>query len=74
MSDEGVEVRPEDRYHGTAVASLIVDGPGLNPDYDDGCGYFRVKLFGVAEKAGNSSFSLMKKINDIVEANRDIKV
>lgn len=34
--------------HGTAVSSIIVDGPTINPDLDDGCGRFRVKHFGVA--------------------------
>ena len=31
--------------HGTKVSSIIVDGPALNPDLDDGCGRFRVRHF-----------------------------
>lgn len=60
--------------HGTSVASLIVDGPTLNPKLEDGCGRFRVRHFGVALQRGFSSFELMKKIESIVRNNRDIKV
>ena len=64
----------EDRNHGTSVASLIVDGPTLNPQLDDGCGRFRVRHFGIALQRGFSSFELMRKIESIVKKNRDIKV
>jgi len=38
----------QDYEHGTAVSSIIVDGPSFNPNLDDGCGRFKVKHFGVA--------------------------
>ncbi len=65
---------PEDYKHGTAISSLIVDGPALNPALDDGCGRFRVRHFGVALEKGTSSISIIKQIRRIIEANRDIKV
>lgn len=46
--DGSVVLSDKDREHGTAVTSIIVDGPRLNPDLDDGCGSFRVKHFCVA--------------------------
>lgn len=69
-----IELTLEDYYHGTAVSSIIVDGPSFNPHLDDGCGRFRVKHFGVA--AGNqfSSFSILRSIDEIVSSNSDIKV
>ena len=70
----GETIDPESCTHGTAVSSIIVDGPGLNPDYDDGCGRFRVRHFGVTSGRGISVFKLIKDIRDIVSANRDIKV
>ena len=30
----------DDYFHGTAVSSIIVDGPTINPSLDDGCGRF----------------------------------
>lgn len=60
--------------HGTAVSSIIVDGPTINPDLDDGCGRFRVKHFGVAISGKNSSSSIVRNIKKIVEANKNIKV
>lgn len=61
------------RYHGTAITSLIVDGPRLNPWLDDGCGRFRVRHFGVcAERI--STVKLMQKIREIVAKNPDIHV
>lgn len=65
---------PEAYIHGTSVTSIIVDGPSINPDLDDGCGRFRVKHFGVAAEGQYSSFSIMKNIKEIVAANPDIKV
>ena len=65
----------EDFQHGTAVSSLIVDLPQINPKLDDGCGNFRVRHFGVTFKGGGvTSFQLMKKIETIIENNRDIHV
>lgn len=68
------EIEPQDKNHGTAVASLIVDGPHINPDLEDGCGRFRVRHFGVAKASRFSSFAVMRSIRGIVRANRDIKV
>ncbi len=60
--------------HGTKVTSIIVDGPSLNKDLDDGCGRFKVRHFGVSGGGSISSFSLMKKIKEIVYKNKDIHV
>jgi hypothetical protein len=64
----------EDRRHGTAVSSLIVDGPTLNPDLDDGCGRFKVRHFEVATNSRNSSFTIMRSIQTILAGNKDIRV
>lgn len=65
--------RGKDRSHGTAISSIIVDGPRLNPWLDDGCGRFKVRHFGVcAERI--STVKLMKKIREIVANNSDIHV
>lgn len=63
-----------DYRHGTAVTSLIVDAPSLNPWLQDNCGHFKVRHFGVSLARGYNSFSLIKKIRQIVETNTDIKV
>ena len=63
-----------DKDHGTMVSSIIVDGPRLNPDLDDGCGRFKVRHFGVVAGKAYSSFTVMRNIKDIVEKNPDIKV
>lgn len=73
ISDE-IPTSPSDYVHGTSVTSLIVDGPTINPDLDDGCGRFRVKHFGVAAQGQYSAFSIMKAIKEIVASNPDIKV
>ena len=72
LSEEDIE--PQDRNHGTAVSSLIVDGPRINPELEDGCGRFRVRHFGVAKADRFSSFAVMRSVQGIVRANRDIKV
>lgn len=64
----------DDAMHGTAVTSIIVDGPSLNPGLDDGCGKFKVKHFGVATGRTFSAFTVMKLIRDIVRQNLGIKV
>lgn len=64
----------KDYYHGTAVTSIIVDGPKGNPKLDDGCGRFRVRHFGVATQGGFSSFAVLRTIREIVANNQDIKV
>lgn len=73
MDDLG-DITEEDKKHGTAVDSIIVDGPSINPKLDDGCGRFRVKHFCIAHHGNNSTFSIMRRIKDIVENNLDIKV
>lgn len=67
-------IEKSDYIHGTEVTSLIVDGPALNPHFEDDCGRFRVRHFGVAKHGKNSSFSIIKLIKRIVLANKDIKV
>lgn len=74
MVDPNITITTEDRFHGTAVTSIIVDGPAFNPKLDDGCGRFRVRHFGVATAGGFSSFTILKMIRDIIASNRDIKV
>lgn len=74
MLDPNIELEPDDYNHGTAVSSIIVDGPAANPNLDDGCGRFRVRHFGVAKASRFSAFSVLKAIRQIVAQNRDIKV
>lgn len=74
MLPSGVEILPQDRLHGTGVASIIVDGPYANPELKDGCGYFRVRHFGVATAGRFSAFEIVKTIRRIVSENQDIKV
>lgn len=73
VSDE-IRKETSDYQHGTAVTSLIVDGPTLNPNLDDGCGRFQVRHFGVSLQKGFSSFNIVKQIKEIVSQNADIKV
>lgn len=68
------DIEPEDKVHGTAVTSIIVDGPRINPLLDDGCGRFRVRHFCVAKAGRFSSFAVMRSIRGIIKTNRDIKV
>lgn len=74
MLSEDIELNSNDYKHGTAVTSIIVDGPKFNPKLDDGCGRFRVKHFGVATAKEFSSFTILRAIKEIVSSNRDIKV
>lgn len=71
---EGAFQSPDNYRHGTEVCSVIVDGNYVNPWLQDGCGYFRVKHFGVATAGQFSSFNILKNIREIVAANRQIKV
>ena len=64
----------EDYEHGTMVSSIIVDGPSLNPELDDGCGRFKVRHFGVTKSSEMSSFSILRQIKEIILTNKDIKV
>ena len=63
-----------DYEHGTAVTSIIVDGPTFNPSLDDGCGKFKVRHFGVASGTSFNSFTILRNISEIIATNRDIKV
>lgn len=74
MVDKNIPTTTADCSHGTEVSSIIVDGPSINPELDDGCGRFRVRHFGVATQGRFSSFTILKAIRDIVSRNRDIKV
>lgn len=74
MVSKDIPRSSNDYRHGTAVSSIIVDGPRLNSWLEDGCGRFRVRHFGVAVGADFSSFSIIKQIKSIVLANPDIKV
>ncbi|MGM0175433.1 S8 family peptidase [Enterococcus sp. DIV0800] len=74
MLSENYPKNKDDYKHGTAVSSIIVDGPRLNPWLDDNCGRFKVRHFGVAAGKNFSSFMVIKRIKEIVASNRDIKV
>ncbi len=64
----------EDYLHGTAICSIIVDGPTLNKNLDDGCGRFKVRHFTVSNNSKFSSFNILQSIEDIVTRNKDVKV
>lgn len=72
--DPAIKIDFRDYFHGTYVSSIIVDGPALNPDLDDGCGRFRVRHFGVSAQGKFSSYSIMNKIEEVVKKNPEIKV
>lgn len=74
MVDDNIPKGQNDYRHGTAVSSIIVDGPKMNPWLDDGCGRFKVRHFGVAAGAQFSSFTIIKLIKTIIESNKDTKV
>ena len=74
MLDPNIAIHKEDYMHGTAVSSIIVDGPKGNPLLEDGCGRFRVRHFGVATKQGFSSFTMLKQLEGILAENTDIRV
>src|SRR5699024_362032 len=74
MLDENIPVDSGDYNHGTAVSSIIVDGPTLNPLLDDGCGRFKVRHFGVATRKAFNSFTIIRAIKEIVASNKDIRV
>lgn len=74
MVAQGIQKSYDDYRHGTAISSIIVDGPRMNPWLDDGCGRFKVRHFGVAVGKKFSSFSIIKTIKEIISNNKDIKV
>lgn len=73
VSDD-IEKNIDSYYHGTEVDSIIVDGGHINPEWDDNCGNFRVRHFGVAVAGVNNSYIIISKIKEIVKNNLDIKV
>ncbi len=74
LVSDAVSKSPNDYRHGTAIDSIIVEGPRLNPWLDDGCGRFRVRHFGVTIASEFSSFTIIKQIKEIIANNKDIKV
>ena len=74
MLDKDILTSEKSYFHGTAVTSIIVDGPSFNPELNDGCGRFRVKHFGVTTEKPFSSFSVLKSIQQIVQENPKIRV
>ncbi|TXI97110.1 MAG: S8 family peptidase [Neisseriales bacterium] len=74
MLSSDISTDSDDYRHGTAVTSIIVDGPTFNPHLDDGCGRFKVRHFGVASGSSFNSFTILRNISEIVARNRDIKV
>ena len=47
---------------------------GSNPKWDDECGFFRVRHFGVAKAGVNNSYDIINQIKRIVKENKDIHV
>ncbi|MCK5293064.1 MAG: S8 family peptidase [Arcobacteraceae bacterium] len=74
MLSSEIPVSNRDCEHGTAVSSIIVDGPTFNPDLEDGCGKFKVRHFGVASGNSFNSFTILRNISEIIAKNKDIKV
>ena len=74
MLSPDIPTSQNDYEHGTAVSSIIVDGPTFNPNLDDGCGKFKVRHFGVASGNSFNSFTILRNISEIVAMNKDIKV
>lgn len=72
--NEHITREPKDYVHGTEVSSIIVDGARSNKKWDDECGMFRVRHFGVAKEGVNNSYDIINKIKRIVSENNDIHV
>ena len=72
--DDEIEINDKDKFHGTEIDSIIVDGPSNNPELDDGCGRFKVRHFCISTEKASSTFTIMRKIDKIVKNNIDIKV
>lgn len=62
------------KEHGTNVTSIIVDGPSLNPNLDDGCGRFKVKFFKISLGGVISSYYTIKVLEEAIINNPEIKV
>lgn len=71
VADNGTSV---DQAHGTTIDSIIIDGPWLNPDLDDGCGRFRVKHYAYATDKTVYFDLLIRDLEDIIRKNADIKI
>lgn len=69
-----VSYNDEDYVHGTAVSSIIVDGPAYNRHLEDNCGRFKVKHFGVGTKNNISIYTIANEIENWVKQNPDIHV
>lgn len=74
MLPKDIRSMRSDYEHGMFVTSLVVAGHKINPELDDGCGWFKVRHFGVAQKIGNSTQRLIADIRKIVKENSDIRV
>ena len=72
--NEHITREPKDYVHGTEVSSIIVDGARSNKKWDDECGMFQVRHFGVAKEGVNNSYDIINKIKRIVKENNDIHV
>lgn len=73
VSDD-IEKTSDSYRHGTEVDSIIVDGGHINPQWNDNCGNFKVRHFGVAIDGDNNSFVIISRIKNIIEKNLDIRV
>lgn len=71
MVNKDLNRSQEDYIHGTEVSSLIVDGARINKEYNDGCGFFKVKHFGILKDGANNVYDIINKIKLIVEQNKD---
>lgn len=74
LIDPNITLTTADYKHGTNVTSIVVDGPSLNPNLDDGLGRFKVKHYGVSLANGFSSFTIIREIKNIILENPDIHV
>lgn len=72
--NEHITREKKDYIHGTEVSSIIVDGARSNTKWDDECGLFKVRHFGVAKEGVNNSYDIINKIKRIVSENTDIHV
>lgn len=69
-----VSYTDEDYAHGTAVSSVIVDGPAFNKKLDDNCGRFKVKHFGVGTKRSISIYTVAMELENWIRQSPDIHV
>lgn len=74
VEPHNIVTNSDPKYHGNKVTSIIVNGPEYNPILQDNCGLFKVRHFGITESNGDSSFTIMKRIEEAVNQNPDIHV